>query len=74
MGTPPATKGAGPLDSSWEIPRPCPRYPSLSLAHGLCLVKVLLGSVACGKSPGPPSDKEGFCFPEQLRRDPVKVL
>ena len=35
---------------------------------------MLLGSVACGKSCGPLSGREGFCFPEQLRRDPVKLL
>ena len=43
--------------------------------HTVCAgLKVLLGSVACGKSCGPLSGREGFCFPEQVRRDPVKLL
>ena len=43
--------------------------------HTVCAgLGVLLGSVAQGKSSDHLGGREGFCFPGQVPRDPVKLL
>ena len=85
MDTHRAREDAWSSDSPLENPPPRPPFPK-SFLRTLCLRcwescwevwpmgNRELGSVACGKSRGPLSGREGFCFPEQVRRDPVKLL
>ena len=49
--------------------------PQVFPAHTVCEeLGELLGSVVHGKTLDPQDGREGFCFPGQVPRDPVKLL
>ena len=60
--------------NQWPAPRPRPGSPRLPGTSASARVGELLGSVVHGKTLDPQDGREGFCFPEQVRRDPVKLL
>ena len=49
MGTPGRHRAPGPERVPWKIPRPGPRYPSLSLAHCLCGAESAAGQCGLGE-------------------------
>ena len=63
MGTPGRHRAPGPERVPWKIPRPGPRYPSLSLAHCLCGAESAAGQCGLGEMARCSEWQGGLLFP-----------
>ena len=73
MGTPRATQGTGPLESSMGNPPPIPRYPSLSLAHCLCGAESAAGQCGLGEIVWFSEWQGGLLFPRTGAQGPSET-
>ena len=73
MGTPGRHRAPGPERVPWKIPRPGPRYPSLSLAHCLCGAESAAGQCGLGEMARCSEWQGGLLFPRTGAQGPSET-
>ena len=73
MGTPGRHRAPGPERVPWKIPRPGPRYPSLSLAHCLCGAESAAGQCGLGEITRSSEWQGGLLFPGTGAQGPCET-
>ena len=73
MGTPRATQGTGPLESSMGNPTPMPPVPK-SVLSTLCGAEGAARQCGLWDIARSSEWQGGLLYQEQVRRDPVKLL
>ena len=73
MGTPGRHRAPGPERVPWKIPRPGPRYPSLSLAHCLCGAESAAGQCGLGEMARCSEWQGGPLFPRTGAQGPSET-
>ena len=66
-------RAPGPLRGPWKIPRPGPRYPSLSLAHCLCRAESAAGQCGLGEMARSSEWQGGLLFPQTGAQGPCET-